>query len=267
MRRSTTWDKRSSGALSAADITNRYYRVRALGGRRLDMELEAPGAGWGSILNRAIERLAPALLRAAKRFSHADLGLQPAPAWLEPVSAYLDQIVAWNRRMDLTAARSPEELVDLTIADAAIVAAASEPGGAWIDVGSGAGAPGLILALMRPQLTMVLVEPRDRRVAFLRSVIGRLGLANVRVERKRSDALGPGQWDSAISRATLPPQQWLEEGARLCRRSVWVLLAREAIPSHVDFHLDLDIRYEWPLTSVPRRAVRFVHKAGTNAHH
>lgn len=231
------------------------------------MELDAPRAGWGPIVAQAMELLTPGLLRAAKGSSHVDLGLLSAPPFLAAVSTYLDELVLWNRRMDLTAARSREELVDLTVADAAIVAAASERGGTWIDVGSGAGAPGLILALIRRELTMLLVEPRDRRVAFLRSVIGRLGLANVRVERKRSGALGPSGWDAAISRATLPPQQWLEEGGRLSRRAVWVLLAREEQPSHVDFHIDLDVEYEWPLTSVPRRAVRFVRTSEDNAHH
>lgn len=203
--------------------------------------------------------LAAAVERVQATLSGAPAPLVLPPAWTSAVSAYLDELASWNLRTDLTAARSPEELVDLTIADAAVVAAFSGEEGDWVDVGSGAGAPGLILGILRPRARMVLVEPRDRRVAFLRSVIGKLELRQVRVERGRSDTLAGGRFDTAISRATLPPPEWLAEGARLSRRSVWVLLAREPAPHHDGLVPDVDVTYEWPLTSVSRRAVRFVH--------
>lgn len=228
------------------------------------MELSPLGSGWAKLIDRAVHGLEPALARAAQDARGEAL---LAEHWGAPVSAYLDELVVWNRRTDLTAARSPEELVDLTVADAAIVAAASEARGTWIDVGSGAGSPGLVLALMRPGLSILLVEPRDRRVAFLRSVIGRLGLDNVRVERKRSSAIASATCDTAISRATLPPAEWLEEGGRLARRAVWVLLARESLPTVSGFHADLNVQYEWPLTSAPRRAVRFLRDSAVDSHH
>jgi 16S rRNA (guanine527-N7)-methyltransferase len=100
------------------------------------------------------------------------------------------------------------------------------PGGRWVDVGSGIGAPGLPLALLAPGVDVTLVEPRAKRVSFLRTAIGTLGLDNVRVERSRSDVLAARSFDVAISRATMPPPDWLAEGARLSRQRVWVLLAR-----------------------------------------
>lgn len=172
---------------------------------------------------------------------------------------YLDEVVRWNAKTDLTAARTPEELVDVTLADAAIIASASSDAPrSWVDVGSGAGAPGLVLALLLPSIRITLVEPRDRRVAFLRSTVGTLGLSRVTVTRGRSDALPPHGWDTALSRATLSPPEWLREGARLARSAVWVLLARGEPPALAGLHVDADIRYEWPLTSAPRRAVRYV---------
>ena len=201
------------------------------------MSLEPPREGWGPLLDRA---------------------LGPSPPVRDALSRYLDEVVAWNRKTDLTAARSAEELVDLTVADAAVVAKASTEPGRWIDVGSGAGAPGLVLALLLEPVQMTLVEPRERRVAFLRSTIGKLALRRTTVERGRSDRLAGGGWDVAISRATLPPTLWLEEGARLARRAIWVLLAREEAPTQPGLRVDVDVRYEWPLTHAPRRAVRYV---------
>jgi 16S rRNA (guanine527-N7)-methyltransferase len=204
--------------------------------------LGRPAAGWDTLITRA-----------------AGVDKAPAP-WGVTVARYLDELVEWNRRMDLTAARSAEELVDLTLADAVAIAAVSPAQGSWVDVGSGAGAPGLILAMLLPGARFTLVEPRDRRVAFLRSAIGKFGLTNTVVERGRSDRLAEQKWDIAVSRATLPPPEWLREGTRLARRA-WVLLAREESPSAPGVTPEEDLRYEWPLTQVPRRAVRFVREA------
>jgi 16S rRNA (guanine527-N7)-methyltransferase len=204
------------------------------------MALDPPPLGWAPLIERALA------------------GRGPVAPWIDVAARYLDEVVVWNRKTDLTAARSAEELVDLTIADAAVLAEASSGQGSWIDVGSGAGAPGLVLAMMMGAARMTLVEPRDRRVAFLRSVIGKLELSRAVVERGRSDRLQDGGWDTAVSRATLGPPEWLREGARLARRAVWVLLARDEPPSLTGWQPDIDIRYEWPLTAVPRRAVRYV---------
>ncbi len=170
----------------------------------------------------------------------------------------MDELVLWNQKTDLTAARSAEELVDLSLADAWVLARTAPTEGAWVDVGSGAGAPGLVLALLCPDVRMTLVEPKDRRVSFLRTMIGKLGLRGVAVERGRSDRLANAAWDHAVSRATLPPGEWLREGMRLARTSVWVLLARDEPPVLDGCRVDRDVRYDWALTHVPRRALRYV---------
>jgi 16S rRNA (guanine527-N7)-methyltransferase len=177
----------------------------------------------------------------------------------ERLWALSNLVVEWNRRIDLTAARDSNELVDLMVADAAVLARTRPPPGErWVDVGSGAGAPGLALCVLAPQLRMTLVEPREKRVAFLRTALGTLDVSSVVVERRRSSELPSASADIAVSRATLPPRQWLEEGARLATRAVWVLLAREAPPSLAGWRIDRDEAYRLPLTGAERRIVRFV---------
>lgn len=171
---------------------------------------------------------------------------------------WAERVCAWNQRIDLTAARSVEELLDLLVADAAAVARHISPRASCVDVGSGAGAPGLALAVLLPEAKLTLVEPKTKRVAFLRHVIGVLELNDVRVERARSDALAGSQWEVAISRATLEPQAWLEEGLRLATEQVWVLLAQQEPPHAPDVTLLCDTSYEWPLTRVRRRAVGYI---------
>lgn len=169
------------------------------------------------------------------------------------------RVLEWNQRIDLTAARSDDELVDLLFADAAAIAelGADQLNGTWVDVGSGAGGPGLALALIAEPVAITLVEPKAKRVAFLRSVIGELACSNARVQRARSDELPAGTFDTAVSRATLPPNEWLAEGARLAQSYVWVLLAQGDAPPAWKFQPVLDHKYAWPLTGVERRVVLY----------
>jgi 16S rRNA (guanine527-N7)-methyltransferase len=175
------------------------------------------------------------------------------------LSVWAERVVAWNQRIDLTAARSVEELVDLLLADAAAIAQVlpADAPRSCVDIGSGAGAPGLALALLVPSLAVTLVEPKTKRVAFLRGTVGLLTPSAIAVERARSDELPEKAWDLAISRATFEPAIWRDEGARLAREEVWVLLAQQEPPSGDSFQVTHELQYTWPLTGIRRRAIAF----------
>ncbi|HET7545015.1 MAG TPA: RsmG family class I SAM-dependent methyltransferase [Polyangiaceae bacterium] len=205
------------------------------------MQVQAPPEGFGSRIEQAL--------------SSFDLPAIDAQA-SQQLGAYCELAVTWNQRVDLTAARSADELVDLLLADALAICAA-RPGSAgerWFDVGSGIGAPGIPLALLSP-VRMTLVEPRSKRVAFLRTAAGALGRPDIVVSRSRSDEFPASSCEVAVSRATLPPPQWLKEGARLATNSVWLLLAKAAVPDLDGRELLADVAYSWPLTGVQRRAI------------
>lgn len=177
----------------------------------------------------------------------------------ESLATWLDLVVAWSERVDLTAARDADTLVDLLLADAALLAS-TELAGSVIDVGSGVGAPAIPLAILRPSLSLTLVEPRERRAAFLRTSCGTLSRPDIRLLRARSMEVQTGAAEVALSRATLPPPAWLREGARLAQRAVWVLLGQDAPPTLASWLPDLDLSYEWPLTGGRRRAVRYARQ-------
>lgn len=202
------------------------------------------------------------VVRGLEAFGFEPAAQRGAGTLAGAVERWAELLLEWNERMDLTAARSVDELVDLLLADAAVLAREARPGEQWVDVGAGAGAPGLALALLAPELRVTLVEPKAKRVAFLRHVLAELGRSDVRVERARSDALAKRRFDVAVSRATLPPAEWAIEGARLARRSVWVLLAQADPPAPPPgFRTYIDRRYQWPLAGAQRRVVCFLRES------
>jgi 16S rRNA (guanine527-N7)-methyltransferase len=109
-----------------------------------------------------------------------------------PLCEYLQLVAEWNERTNLTGARTPQDRVRVLVADPWRAADHVKPG-RLIDVGSGNGSPGLVLALLRSDVQVVLLEPRSRRWAFLREAARHLGVtANVEVERSRSEGFaGP----------------------------------------------------------------------------
>ena len=114
----------------------------------------------------------------------AALGLTPGD--VAALSRYLDLVADWNPRVNLTGARTPAERVAILVAPVAPLAPILEKGH-LIDVGSGNGSPGLVLALLRPDLSAILLEPRQRRWAFLREAARAVGRPDVDVRRQRHD--------------------------------------------------------------------------------
>lgn len=227
------------------------------------MSFDVPAKGFGSRLESSFDALARQLEQAsASGVLVPDQAVARLRAnWTDGARArlleYLDLLMVWGKRHDLHAARSADELVDLSLPDAWMLACFADVSASWSDIGTGAGAPGLPLKILRPDLQMTLVEPRTKRVAFLRTVVGQVNVGQIPVLRKRSDELGKHLFDAVVSRAVLAPQPWLEHGATLARRDVWILVAQAEAPALQGYTCDVDVAYEWPLTRVPRRILRY----------
>lgn len=117
---------------------------------------------------------------------------------------YLLLLQRWNATHNLTAVRDPLAMVSRHLLDS-LALLPLLPAGRIVDIGSGAGLPGIPLAICRPQSLVVLVEPAAKRVAFLRTVIAELGLANLQVVPYGSEAYQPEALpDVIVSRATAP---------------------------------------------------------------
>lgn len=139
------------------------------------------------------------------------IGLQLTATQHGAFDVYLSELRRWASRVNLTGLRTEEAIIREGFLRSLACGAAFEPAPSLkaIDVGSGAGFPGLVLKIAYPNIDMVLLEPRRKRATFLRSTIRRLGLTGIRcmqarVEALYGDAEHLGQYDLAFSRAVGP---------------------------------------------------------------
>ena len=136
-----------------------------------------------------------------------ELAVALSGAQLDRLLAYLGLLVRWNATYNLTAVQRPADMLVQHLADClAIVPPLRRQLGApltsrILDVGSGAGLPGALLAVVAPQTSVVCVDKVGKKVAFVRQVAAELGLPNLRVEHARVEALGAGTFDLIVSRA------------------------------------------------------------------
>lgn len=182
------------------------------------------------------------------------LGASVTDAQLDRLASFAALVAKWNARSNLTGAKDPEARCDVLFADAFVLADLElvPKNARLVDIGAGAGAPSLPLTILRPDLSLTLVEPRRLRVAFMRTAVGELDLVDrVRIEERRLEGppLPGAPFDVALSRATFGPAEWLERGRRLARR-VLVLVGREPLPSAEKLEVRRD--YQLPFARTPR---------------
>lgn len=179
-----------------------------------------------------------------------------ARIWKQPLGrnearqllAYAGLLIDWNQSINLTGAKSVDELVRHHMPDVfAAVAVLGRSEGLTIgDVGAGGGLPGIPLAMRLPSCRFVLFEPVRKKVAFLRTACRELGLGNVSIVAGRVDPTWQGEiprdpdsfesgptteltpappttFDVVSSRATFPPADWLKLAEQLVRKGGRVL--------------------------------------------
>ena len=158
------------------------------------------------------------------------LGLPLAPAQVGALAALLAELGEWNSRMNLTAIRDPVEAVDKHVLDSLAVLPLLR-GLAVADVGSGAGFPGLPLAIADPDRRFCLIESIGKKAAFLRHVIARLDLPNVEVAAVRAESHWPPRpFDSVVSRALGSLAEFVRVAGHLAGRDGRLLAMKGKIP-------------------------------------
>ena len=123
------------------------------------------------------------------------LGVTHSARQSEELLAYLGMLLETNHRMNLTAIREENTALRLHLLDSATLLAVSPPpqGSSVMDVGTGGGLPGMVLAILRPDCQVTLCDATRKKVDFLSSVIGELGLRNAQAIQGRAEELARTQ--------------------------------------------------------------------------
>ena len=156
-------------------------------------------------------------------------GLECDSALVARVETYLRFLAKWNARMNLTAIQAPLDVLKILLAESFFAAALVEdPNGPILDIGSGAGFPGLAMAVCRPELELILLEPRKKRAAFLGALRRELGLAGVAVWSRRIEECASSDFSELPTvltmRAVGTIKEVVERGIRFLQGSRRVLL-------------------------------------------
>lgn len=180
----------------------------------------------------------------------AALGLQISAAQSAALAHYLELLQRWNATYNLTAVRDPEAMRSQHLADCLAVIAPLQrhaAAGRLLDVGSGGGLPGVVIATLLPSWQVCCVDAVGKKMAFVRQVAGALPLPNLRAEHCRIEALKAAPFDVVTSRAFAS----LSDFTRLTRPQlapggVWLAMKGRvpdeeiaALPAEVDvFHVE-----------------------------
>ena len=130
--------------------------------------------------------------------------------------AYVRLLAKWNSAYNLTAVRDPEDMITRHVLDSLTLLPYLH-GKHLLDIGSGAGLPGIPLAIARPDLSFTLIDANAKKTRFIVQTIGELGLKNVEVVQERVENYHPAhKFDTLMSRAFAGIADMLTQSQHLC---------------------------------------------------
>lgn len=160
----------------------------------------------------------------------AALKLPFTPTQCASLLAYLQLLSKWNQVYNLTAIRDPREMITRHLLDSLVVMPYIK-GPRVLDVGTGAGLPGIPLAIALPELHFVLLDSVAKKTRFVVQAVNELGLKNVTVKTQRVENYLPAElFDTAISRAFSSIAEFISSAGALCRPGSVLLAMKGRYP-------------------------------------
>ncbi len=159
-----------------------------------------------------------------------DFGLEVSAAQVTQLISFLNLLIKWNKTYNLTAVRDPELMVSHHLLDSLTV----QPhllGPSVVDIGTGAGLPGMPLAIMNPDTSFLLIDSNGKKTRFVTHAVAQLGLTNVSVWHGRSEhyEAGPG-FDTVMCRALASFPKLLEIGGHLLNKEGRLVAQKGLVP-------------------------------------
>jgi len=160
----------------------------------------------------------------------SSLQLALSAAALAQLADYVGLLAKWSRVYNLTAVRQPQQMVTRHVLDSlAVVPFLIE--GSLLDVGTGAGLPGVPIAIARPDLAVTLLDANAKKLRFVRQAVAELRLGNVEVVQARMQEYQPGRaFDMVISRAVSGLEELYRQSRHLLAPRGRMLFMKGALP-------------------------------------
>ena len=147
------------------------------------------------------------------------------------LATLLSELQRWGKRINLTAIRDPDEMIAAHVLDSLVVLPLLQ-GPTVIDIGTGAGFPGLPLAIALPEVHFTLLDSNGKKISFVRHMIGELELDNVIAVKARAEDYAPGKrFATVIARALATVPRLVELAAHLVREDGQLLALKGKYPA------------------------------------
>ncbi len=203
------------------------------------------------------------------------MGIAVSPAQLSAMEIYGSELIAWNKKINLTAITHPRQIAEKHFIDSLAAARTMSGTSMLMDIGSGGGFPGLVLKIMNPEMTIVLVDSVRKKINFLKQIIRRLDLKNIeavhsRIEDLQADPAYTGRFDAVTSRAFAGLEKFTVLGHPfLCPGgTLYALKGRQgeteiSQPIKNRYHISID-RYRLPFEQSHRQVIQLTPRTKTD---
>ena len=191
-------------------------------------------------------------LKARQRLKRGldELGWAAERGQIDQLLSLAELLEAWGQRINLTGHQSQAEIVSRLLLEAVALLTAAPAFESLVDLGSGAGFPGLPVAILLPDVQVTLVDSRQRRHHFQRAAIRELGLENVRTELGRVEELAAVEHHAGVAQAMAKPNQVVAWMLPWVRPSGWLLVPGAENPPRIEakpgIRLETIRRYRLP---------------------
>ncbi|WP_168015252.1 16S rRNA (guanine(527)-N(7))-methyltransferase RsmG [Halomonas salinarum] len=179
-------------------------------------------------MNQALANAIPDTVAARLDTGLAALNIAPEVDQRARLLGLLALLHKWNRAYNLTAVRSLDDMVTKHLLDSASVLEHVR-GPRLLDVGAGPGLPGLVLAILKPELDVTLLDSNGKKVRFQRQAVFELGLTNVTPSQARVESFEATPFDQVISRAFASLEDFIGlTGTLLATDGQWLAMKGKA---------------------------------------